>query len=251
MFLHALLPESAVSLKARLSAESHGIVSESQKTLIFLRETRAMLKRHWMLFMLQLPLARLARSLPDRLIRSFPTGGAFTGWLSELWGRCIAIVVFTCLTAVFIPLTSFSALAAGAFCIQSHAIPIHLAARVLCNVPWCRLPARKHDLLRVRADRSDERPCRPTPRGRARLREPAHHRAHAGDARGLHLRCVPPARVLSHHRRHPRGHRRHPSASARRRAAHSCAPMRRTGTSRTPASWSTSRARTHVGFVGR
>ncbi|KAJ7243999.1 hypothetical protein C8J57DRAFT_1725801 [Mycena rebaudengoi] len=88
--------------QARLAAESHGIVSESQKTRIFLRETRATLKRHWMLSVLQLPLARLARSLypTDRYTPSPQgaiAGGAFTGWLPQFWGRCITIVVLLAL----------------------------------------------------------------------------------------------------------------------------------------------------------
>ncbi|KAJ7275592.1 hypothetical protein C8J57DRAFT_224190 [Mycena rebaudengoi] len=40
-------------------------------------------------------------------------------------------------------------------------IPRHLSTHVPYNVPWHYLPARKHDLLRVRADRSDEHPCHP------------------------------------------------------------------------------------------
>jgi len=64
-------------------------------------------------------------------------GGGFAGWISQFLGRRITIVVFTLLTACFIPLwiipDSFGALAAGAFCIQFGVqgawgvIPIHLS----------------------------------------------------------------------------------------------------------------------------
>ncbi|KAJ7702180.1 hypothetical protein B0H16DRAFT_742963 [Mycena metata] len=47
--LRTLLPESAVFEKARLATETHGVVSEAQKTRVFLRETGAMLKKHWLL----------------------------------------------------------------------------------------------------------------------------------------------------------------------------------------------------------
>ncbi|KAJ7292511.1 hypothetical protein C8J57DRAFT_1490016 [Mycena rebaudengoi] len=40
-------------------------------------------------------------------------------------------------------------------------------------------------------------------RGRARLREHAHRRAHAGAACGLDLRYAPHAQVLPRYRRHP------------------------------------------------
>ncbi|KAJ7204305.1 major facilitator superfamily domain-containing protein [Mycena haematopus] len=48
-FLRAILPESEAFLKARRAAEAHGTVSEAQKTRVFMRETNAMLKKHWML----------------------------------------------------------------------------------------------------------------------------------------------------------------------------------------------------------
>ncbi|KAJ7625166.1 major facilitator superfamily domain-containing protein [Mycena rosella] len=48
-FLRSLLPESEAFLKARRAAEAHGTVSEAQKTRVFIRETSAMLKKHWML----------------------------------------------------------------------------------------------------------------------------------------------------------------------------------------------------------
>ncbi|KAJ7288806.1 carboxylic acid transporter [Mycena rebaudengoi] len=160
--LRALLPESTVFLKARLAAETHGIVSESQKTRIFLRETRTMLKRHWLLCVYAILLMSGFNFLSHGSQDLYPTylqktknisvhastvatiigacgiivGGAFAGWASQFLGRRITILVFVCLTAVFIPLwilpTGFSALAAGAFCVQFGVgawgvIPIHLA----------------------------------------------------------------------------------------------------------------------------
>ncbi|KAJ7290386.1 carboxylic acid transporter [Mycena rebaudengoi] len=161
--LRALLPESEVFLKARQAAESHGVVSEKQKTRIFLRETRAMLKTHWMLCVYAVLLMTGFNFLSHGSQDLYPTylqkskninphastvatiigncgaiaGGGIAGWLSQFLGRRITIVLFTCLTAVFIPLwilpTGFSALSAGAFCVQFGVqgawgvVPIHLA----------------------------------------------------------------------------------------------------------------------------
>jgi len=64
-------------------------------------------------------------------------GGAIAGYFSQYIGRRLTIVIFVCLIGAFIPLwilpTSFSALSAGAFCIQFGVqgawgvIPIQLA----------------------------------------------------------------------------------------------------------------------------
>lgn len=64
-------------------------------------------------------------------------GGAFAGWLSQYLGRRLTIVIHVMLVGAFIPLwilpSSFSGLAAGAFCIQFGVqgawgvIPIQLA----------------------------------------------------------------------------------------------------------------------------
>lgn len=49
-------------------------------------------------------------------------GGAIAGWVSQYIGRRLTIIIFVCLIGAFIPLwilpTGFSALSAGAFCIQ-------------------------------------------------------------------------------------------------------------------------------------
>ncbi|KAJ7500606.1 MFS general substrate transporter [Mycena galericulata] len=161
--LRAVLPESAVFVKARLAAESHGVVSESQKTRVFLRETGQMLKTHWLLCVYAVLLMTGFNFLSHGSQDLYPTylekskaisthdatiatiigncgaiaGGGFAGWISQFLGRRITIVVFTLLTAVFIPLwiipDTFGALSAGAFCIQFGVqgawgvIPIHLS----------------------------------------------------------------------------------------------------------------------------
>ncbi|KAJ7032514.1 carboxylic acid transporter [Mycena alexandri] len=162
-FLRACLPESAVFVQARLAAEQHGVVSEAQKTRVFLRETRAMLKKHWLLCVYAVLLMTGFNFLSHGSQDLYPTymqktkgfsahtatiatiigncgaiaGGGFAGWISQFLGRRITIVVFVLITACFIPLwiipSSFSGLAAGAFCIQFGVqgawgvIPIHLA----------------------------------------------------------------------------------------------------------------------------
>ncbi|KAJ7142399.1 MFS general substrate transporter [Mycena epipterygia] len=161
--LRAALPESSMFLKARLAAESHGVVSEAAKTRVFLRETKQMLKTHWLLCVYAVLLMTGFNFLSHGSQDLYPTylqkskniaphaatvatiigncgaiaGGGFAGWISQFLGRRITIVAFTCLTAVFIPLwiipDTFGALSAGAFCIQFGVqgawgvIPIHLA----------------------------------------------------------------------------------------------------------------------------
>ncbi|KAJ6624780.1 MFS general substrate transporter [Mycena sp. CBHHK59/15] len=155
-FLRALLPESEAFLKARRAAEAHGTVSEAQKTRVFIRETNAMLKKHWMLCIYAVLLLTgfnfLAHGSQD-LYTTFlqetkglsthasvvatiiGNCGAITG--GAFLGRRITIVTYALfsfplceiLTGLFIPLWiipgNFAALAAGAFCIQ-FGIPIHL-----------------------------------------------------------------------------------------------------------------------------
>ncbi|KAJ7257251.1 MFS general substrate transporter [Mycena haematopus] len=159
----ALLPESTNFLAARRAAEAHGIVSEAQKTRVFLHETWNMLKKHWALCVYAVLLMTGFNFLSHGSQDLYPTymektkgfsphsatiatiigncgavaGGGFAGWISQFLGRRITIIAFTLLTAVFIPLwiipSSFSGLAAGAFCIQFGVqgawgvIPIHLA----------------------------------------------------------------------------------------------------------------------------
>lgn len=66
-----------------------------------------------------------------------PSGGTIAGYVSQYIGRRLTIIIFVLLTGAFIPLwiipSSFSGLAAGAFCIQFGVqgawgvIPIQLA----------------------------------------------------------------------------------------------------------------------------
>jgi len=158
-----VLPESEVFVAAKRHAEANGVVNEGQKTKVFLKETKEMLRAHWLLciyvVLLMTGLNLLAHGSQDL----YPTylqksknfsphsasvatiigncgaiaGGAIAGLLSQYVGRRLTIVAFVLLAAVFIPLwivpTSFSALSAGAFCIQFGVqgalgvIPIHLA----------------------------------------------------------------------------------------------------------------------------
>ncbi|KAJ7244005.1 hypothetical protein C8J57DRAFT_1725807, partial [Mycena rebaudengoi] len=265
---------------ARLAAESHGVVSESQKTLIFLRETRAMLKREWMpgrppwergsgngsrirlcatRFVVLLPsfLPRTVFPLPAstsshtarKISRPTDTplphraqsqaarsqGGPRSSWAGA------SRFVFTCLTAVFIPLwilpTSFSALAAGAFCMQDA---------------WGVERRSPSISLRWRCPRSAQRSLQ-----LGNTVSSASAQIEAMDAvaarllAAVHAFANLPTTDLA-----PETHVGFISDDIRApllvgAPLISCAPMRQTGTSRTPASWSTSRARTHAGFVGR
>ncbi|KAG6827036.1 hypothetical protein H0H92_013475 [Tricholoma furcatifolium] len=162
-FIRALLPESEVFLRAKAIEKAKGTTT-SDKTKIFLKETKEMLKRHWLLCIyavllmtgyLSHPVCPLQDLYPTYLEQSknFSThdatiatiigncgaiaGGAIAGYVSQYMGRRLTIIVFTLLIGAFIPLwilpTSFSALSAGAFCIQFGVqgawgvIPIQLA----------------------------------------------------------------------------------------------------------------------------
>ncbi|KAJ7048046.1 MFS general substrate transporter [Mycena amicta] len=161
--LRAVLPESAVFQKAREVAEAHGFVSEKEKTRIFLRETKAMLKKHWLLCIYSVLLMTGFNFLSHGSQDLYPTylqktkgltshaatvatiigncgaiaGGTVAGYASQYIGRRITIICSVLLVAVFIPLwilpNNFHGLAAGAFCIQFGVqgawgvIPIHLS----------------------------------------------------------------------------------------------------------------------------
>jgi len=161
--IRALLPESAAFQKAREAAELHGFVSEKEKTKIFLRETKAMLRKHWLLCIYAVLLMTGFNFLSHGSQDLYPTylqktkgfsahsatvatiigncgaiaGGTVAGYASQYLGRRITIICAVVLVACFIPLwiipNSFSGLAAGAFCIQFGVqgawgvIPIHLA----------------------------------------------------------------------------------------------------------------------------
>ncbi|KAJ7207451.1 MFS general substrate transporter [Mycena pura] len=162
-FLRALLPESDVFEKVRRAAELHGVISEGQKTRIFLRETKVMLARHWLLCVYAVLLMSGFNFFSHGSQDLYPTylqktkgftphaatvatiigncgaivGGTIAGWASQRWGRRISIVVCALLTGMFIPLwiipSDFHSLSAGAFCVQFGVqgawgvIPIHLA----------------------------------------------------------------------------------------------------------------------------
>ncbi|KAF9474415.1 MFS general substrate transporter [Pholiota conissans] len=161
-FIRALLPESEVFLKAKAAEAARG-TNTTQKTKTFVRETRAMLKKHWILCIYAVLLMTGFNFLSHGSQDLYPTyltaskgftshdatvatiigncgaiaGGVFAGWLSQYVGRRLAIIIHVLLIGAFIPLwilpSSFSALSAGAFCIQFGVqgawgvIPIFLA----------------------------------------------------------------------------------------------------------------------------
>jgi len=160
--VRALLPESEVFLKAREAERARG-ADTSKKTKIFIQETKAMLKKHWLLCIYAVLLMTGFNFLSHGSQDLYPTylqqskgfsahdatvatiignlgaiaGGIIAGWLSQYMGRRLTMVSFVLLIGAFIPLwilpSSFSALSAGAFCIQVGVqgawgvIPIHLS----------------------------------------------------------------------------------------------------------------------------
>ncbi|KAH9851678.1 MFS general substrate transporter [Lenzites betulinus] len=161
-FIRFLLPESEVFLRAKAAERERG-GSTTKKTKIFLHETGQMLRRHWLLCIYAVLLMTGFNFLSHGSQDIYPTyltnaklftdhdatiatiigncgaiaGGAIAGFLSQYIGRRLTIIIFVLLIGVFIPLwilpSSFSALAAGAFCIQFGVqgawgvIPIQLA----------------------------------------------------------------------------------------------------------------------------
>ncbi|KAG1818615.1 MFS general substrate transporter [Suillus subaureus] len=157
--VRALVPESPFFLHAKEQEKAKG-VNTSQN---FLRRTKEMLKLHWLLciyaVLLMTGLNFLSHGSQDlyptylQITKGFSAhnasvatiigncgaivGGAVGGWASQYVGRRLTIVFFVVLVAVFIPLwvlpSSFSALSAGAFCVQLGVqgawgvIPIQLA----------------------------------------------------------------------------------------------------------------------------
>jgi len=160
--VRALLPESEVFLRARAAERARGS-DTTKKTKIFLRETKEMLKRHWILCIYSVLLMTGFNFLSHGSQDLYPTylqvsknfsshnatvatiigncgaiaGGCVAGLLSQHIGRRLTIVIFVCIVAAFIPLwilpSSFGSLSAGAFCIQFGVqgawgvIPIQLA----------------------------------------------------------------------------------------------------------------------------
>ncbi|PIL22781.1 MFS general substrate transporter [Ganoderma sinense ZZ0214-1] len=161
-FVRVLLPESEVFIRAKEAQRARGETT-TNKTRVFLHETGQMLKRHWLLCIYAVLLMTGFNFLSHGSQDLYPTylkdaklfsdhnatvatiigncgaiaGGAIAGWVSQYIGRRLTIIIFVLLTGAFIPLwilpTSFSALAAGAFCIQFGVqgawgvIPIQLA----------------------------------------------------------------------------------------------------------------------------
>ncbi|KAG1716073.1 hypothetical protein ID866_1099 [Astraeus odoratus] len=161
--LRALTPESAVFLRAKAVQKAHGAPDTAQKTKIFIKETKAMLRSHWKRCIYAVLLMTGFNFLSHGSQDLYPTyletskgfsthaatianmigncgaisGGAIAGWTSQYIGRRLTIVLCILLVGAFIPLwilpTSFSALAAGAFCVQFGVqgawgvVPIQLA----------------------------------------------------------------------------------------------------------------------------
>ncbi|EIW74589.1 MFS general substrate transporter [Coniophora puteana RWD-64-598 SS2] len=160
--LRAITPESEVFLRAKAIEKAKG-TDTSKKTKIFVHETKEMLKQHWKLCIYAVLLMTGFNFLSHGSQDLYPiyletskgigtrdatiatiigncgaiVGGAFAGWGSQYIGRRLTIVICCVLVGAFIPLwilpSGFSALAAGAFCIQIGVqgawgvIPIFLA----------------------------------------------------------------------------------------------------------------------------
>ncbi|KAF9014018.1 carboxylic acid transporter protein [Cyathus striatus] len=160
--IRSILPESEVFLRAKATERERG-TDTTKKTKIFIRETKEMLKRHWLLCIYAVLLMTGFNFLSHGSQDLYPTylqtsknfsahnatvatiigncgaiaGGAIAGWVSQYIGRRLTIILAVLLIGAFIPLwilpSSFGALAAGAFCIQFGVqgawgvIPIQLA----------------------------------------------------------------------------------------------------------------------------
>lgn len=161
--LRSLIPESAVFLRVQAIEKENGAPDTGEKTKIFIRETKEMLKAHWKRCIYAVMLMTGFNFLSHGSQDLYPTyletskgftahaatiatmignsgaisGGAIAGWASQYLGRRLTIVIFILFVGAFIPLwilpSSFSALAAGAFCVQFGVqgawgvVPIQLA----------------------------------------------------------------------------------------------------------------------------
>ncbi|KAG1727825.1 carboxylic acid transporter protein [Suillus lakei] len=157
--IRALIPESPFFLRAKKQEKTKGTNTSRN----FLRETKEMLKLHWLLCIYAVLLMTGLNFLTHGSQDLYPTylqttkgfsahnatiatiisncgaiaGGSIGGWVSQYVGRRLTIVIFVLLRGAFIPLwvlpSSFSALSAGAFCMQIGVqgawgvIPIQLA----------------------------------------------------------------------------------------------------------------------------
>ncbi|KAG9308909.1 carboxylic acid transporter protein [Chiua virens] len=160
--LRALLPESEVFLRAKAIERARGATT-TQKTKVFLHETKEMLKLHWKLCIYAVLLMSGFNFLSHGSQDLYPTylevtkgfssrdasiatiigncgaiaGGAVAGYSSQYIGRRLSIVICVLLVGAFIPLwilpNTFGPLSAGAFFIQFGVqgawgvIPIQLA----------------------------------------------------------------------------------------------------------------------------
>lgn len=145
--IRALLPESEVFLRAREVERAKGNTT-TNKTKVFLHETWEMLKTHWLLCVYAILLMTGFNFLSHGSQDLYPTyledskgftqhqatvatiigncgaivGGVIAGWVSQYIGRRLTIVIFVLLIGAFIPVwilpSTFSGLAAGAFCMQ-------------------------------------------------------------------------------------------------------------------------------------
>ncbi|KAF9236965.1 carboxylic acid transporter protein [Melanogaster broomeanus] len=167
--VRAVIPESEVFLRAKAIEKAKG-TDTTKKTKVFVRETKEMLKLHWKLCIYAVLLMTGFNFLSHGSQDLYPTyletskgfsthdatiatiigncvchllsqpsllGGAISGYTSQYIGRRLTIIICVLLVGAFIPLWilpySFSALAAGAFCVQFGVqgawgvIPIQLA----------------------------------------------------------------------------------------------------------------------------
>lgn len=160
--VRAVLPESEVFLRAQ-AAQRAGGLDTATKTKVFFKETKEMMKLHWMMCIYGVFLMTGFNFLSHGSQDLYPTylqttknfsshaatvatiigncgaivGGLFAGWISQYIGRRLTIIIFVLLIASFIPLwilpNTFGGLSAGAFCIQIGVqgawgvIPIFLA----------------------------------------------------------------------------------------------------------------------------
>ncbi|KAH9948852.1 carboxylic acid transporter [Amylocystis lapponica] len=145
--VRALLPESGVFLRAKALEAAQGRTT-AHKTRIFVRETKEMLKRHWILCCYAIVLMSGFNFLSHGSQDLYPTylttsknfsehdatvatiigncgavvGGTIAGYVSQYIGRRLTIIIFVVLIGAFIPLwilpSSFGALSAGAFFLQ-------------------------------------------------------------------------------------------------------------------------------------
>ncbi|CCM06723.1 uncharacterized protein FIBRA_09017 [Fibroporia radiculosa] len=161
-FTRLFLPESEYFERAKAAELASGRIN-TNKTRIFLRETGQMLKRHWMLCCYAIVLMSGFNFLSHGSQDLYPTyltttkgfsehdatvatiignlgaiaGGTIAGWLSQYIGRRLTVILCVVIVGAFIPLwilpNGFSALSAGAFCVQFGVqgawgvIPIFLA----------------------------------------------------------------------------------------------------------------------------